>query len=529
MLKSTYIETGGELPIFKPPPEERGSKRKVRESRIGMDSKPPFYIDCCLAPTPSPLTPTQGDPVGYVARLKTATKHKELFGHGYAPSRSTAGGSGVPVTRLRSGVGASDSVAPGSGSGFGLGLGAGGLDGPSVGMLSVESSVALGGTLVSLSLSDTADDLRAQCAVADDVLVLAQLDAGRVPEEFLRRAALSRHLMVTVDLSNYGMGDAYGVCLGQGLSALPNLASLRLRDNRLTSASVAPIVHALASTLVRTLDLSKNDLRGAAVAALGNFFKLEASTSLEVLDIAHCRLSPQESTAFFAALTVNKNHLRHLSVAGNQIGTRHAAAVAQFIGEEDRCVLRALDLSSTDVGQPGAAQIGNALVRNKTIVYLNMNACGINDAGAQQLAVALTKLPAGGRLVNETLQVLGLARNSIQGVGSFVLAHAITGHPSMRELDLSYNPVIHYRNPSHATTSPLTSLPRRWRPPHRVGGRGRCPRADAEDGRWPHPLHRAPARLLLRPRRRVAGLRQPGHGLPVRVGHVRALLRRGAV
>ena len=31
VLKSTYIETGGELPIFKPPPEERGSKRKVRE------------------------------------------------------------------------------------------------------------------------------------------------------------------------------------------------------------------------------------------------------------------------------------------------------------------------------------------------------------------------------------------------------------------------------------------------------------------------------------------------------------------
>ena len=52
--------------------------------------------------------------------------------------------------------------------------------------------------------------------MAEDILVLAQLDAGRIPEEFLKHAAMSRHLMISINLSNYGMGDAYGTCLGQG-------------------------------------------------------------------------------------------------------------------------------------------------------------------------------------------------------------------------------------------------------------------------------------------------------------------------
>jgi hypothetical protein len=49
--------------------------------------------------------------------------------------------------------------------------------------------------------------------VAEDVLLLAQLDAGRIPEEFLQKASYSNHLHVTIDLSNYSIGDSQGICL----------------------------------------------------------------------------------------------------------------------------------------------------------------------------------------------------------------------------------------------------------------------------------------------------------------------------
>ena len=51
--------------------------------------------------------------------------------------------------------------------------------------------------------------------------------------------------------------------------------------------------------------------------------------------------------------------------------------------------------------------IANGLIRNQTIVYLNLHSCCITDIGAQHLAVALLKPPAGGRSYNTTLQVLG--------------------------------------------------------------------------------------------------------------------------
>lgn len=58
-------------------------------------------------------------------------------------------------------------------------------------------------------------ELVEQYRVAEDVLLLAQLDAGKIPEEFLQKASHSTHLHVTIDLSNYSIGDAHGLCLAR--------------------------------------------------------------------------------------------------------------------------------------------------------------------------------------------------------------------------------------------------------------------------------------------------------------------------
>ena len=64
-----------------------------------------------------------------------------------------------------------------------------------------------------LELIDDLPVLKEQHKVAEDVLLLAQLDAGRIPEEFFQKASMSQHLHVTVDLSAYGIGDTHGNCL----------------------------------------------------------------------------------------------------------------------------------------------------------------------------------------------------------------------------------------------------------------------------------------------------------------------------
>ena len=66
------------------------------------------------------------------------------------------------------------------------------------------------------STVDPGSDLQEQLKTAEDSLLLAQLDAGRIPSEFLQKASYSSHLQVTVDLSNFGIGDTHGLCLAQG-------------------------------------------------------------------------------------------------------------------------------------------------------------------------------------------------------------------------------------------------------------------------------------------------------------------------
>lgn len=68
--------------------------------------------------------------------------------------------------------------------------------------------------------------LEQQHRIAQDSLLLAQLSAGRIPEEFLQKAAHSPHMHVTVDLSNYGIGDTQGLCLSNRYDLLLGTGSL---------------------------------------------------------------------------------------------------------------------------------------------------------------------------------------------------------------------------------------------------------------------------------------------------------------
>ena len=121
--------------------------------------------------------------------------------------------------------------------------------------------------------------------LAIDKLLLAQLDQGVLPEMFIKRgrrvgngnedaidqADENDDECVTVDLSNYGIGDVRGLCLGRCLADIPSLQSLGLSENRLTSRSLPSIFRTLKSNNLLHLDLSFNDLHEGGSHALAGY------------------------------------------------------------------------------------------------------------------------------------------------------------------------------------------------------------------------------------------------------------------
>ena len=80
---------------------------------------------------------------------------------------------------------------------------------------------------------------------------------------------------------------------------------------------------------------------------------MRTNTGLQILDVSHCHLTPTEASGLFTSLITHKNSLEYLSVAGNKIGPKHTLPIAQYIGEPERCLLKYLDLSWTDIGETG--------------------------------------------------------------------------------------------------------------------------------------------------------------------------------
>ena len=112
---------------------------------------------------------------------------------------------------------------------------------------------------------------KAKHRYAQDVLLLAQMKVGVLPEQLIASGYDKNRNTISIDVSHYGLGDDHGKCLGLCLGKLDSLDTLKLGDNRLTSSSVPTIITHLTTQLLH-LDLSQNELHGAAAVALAQYF-----------------------------------------------------------------------------------------------------------------------------------------------------------------------------------------------------------------------------------------------------------------
>ena len=265
--------------------------------------------------------------------------------------------------------------------------------------------------------------------IAQDALILAQLEAGIVPQTFIRRSDNLEYL--DIDISNFGIGDKQGECLGHAIKGLKDLRKLNLEDNRLTSKSIPGIIgNAFVRALI-SLNLSSNMVHQEGARAISQLL-CDNQCVLTDLSLSKSGLTCSDLPPLLQGLRRDGSTGTSLNLSNNEIALQGSMTLSEVLSFE-HCAVRRLDLSWNKVGTEGAVAIANSLCKNNSLEVLLLTANGITDRGGQRLAVSLDE--------NTSLLELSLAQNNITGGSCFVFSKTISRHPKIGKLDLSFNPI----------------------------------------------------------------------------------------
>lgn len=264
---------------------------------------------------------------------------------------------------------------------------------------------------------------------ARDVLLMNQLRSGLIPERLLKRIPNSRNLVV-LHLSHFGLGDELGMCLGGCLSSLSMLDALGLCANRLTGKSISVILENLNVDMLNHIDLSENDMRGKATDSLVKLLSKE--NKLHILELSQTKLGLRDFSKLCIALAYKSCVIEELCISRNNLTAGSAKKFADLLVIRNNS-LKWVDASWNSFDGTAGAYIADALKSNNSLNYLDLSSNSLRDAGGQELAACLE--------FNKTLKVLLLNINGIGGNACFVFSKTLAKHPSMKQIDLSMNPL----------------------------------------------------------------------------------------
>lgn len=108
------------------------------------------------------------------------------------------------------------------------------------------------------------------------------------------------------------------------------------------------------------------------------------------------------------------------------IKTEHSKFIANRL--VNNFTVRSLDLSYNSIGDKGIFYLCMALEQNSTLANLNLDATGITDTGAADIAALLRSEK------NFSLEFLGLSQNSISYHGMALISEALENHTTLKTL-----------------------------------------------------------------------------------------------
>lgn len=309
-----------------------------------------------------------------------------------------------------------------------------------------------------------------QCSVGEEGAVLFG--------EFLGGCASLR----SVTMAHFGLRAAGVAAMLKGALACKTLTSLSLAYSNVTqSEGVVALLQG--SESLRELNIEGNSLEaGGAVAVVEAALKRGL---LQRLLLASTKLHPQDVQSICSLLETSNQSLSFINLGRNKCDGATAKSIAHLLGRaeervlEEICLtacslkdadvveianalehnvsLKSIDLSDNyEMAEPAARALANMLLKNTTLQSLNVGLSSIGNAGCIALLETLkpnrtlTALDMWNSMSNDwldvcnvaadvlpkncTLRSLALNGRLIFSNGALVLARALKGHKSLREL-----------------------------------------------------------------------------------------------
>ena len=247
--------------------------------------------------------------------------------------------------------------------------------------------------------------------------------------------------LTTLNLDNTGIVVAAG--LAKAIKASSTLTYLNLASNELYPAEARALARALASSVLKRLNLSDNQICGVHMCGSGTYTSvginalaevLKVSSSLKSLDLNGNSIRDEGAVAIAQAAQCN-DKLESLGLGRNGIRFAGAIEVAKYIRFSS--ALQNLDLSSNNLTNWGTDSlklgitIAEALKVSSDLKNLDMSFNNLNEDAALSIVRAARH--------QDKVEVLGLAMCRIGSAGAAVLADYISFSSALKNLDLTYN------------------------------------------------------------------------------------------
>lgn len=314
------------------------------------------------------------------------------------------------------------------------------------------STISLLTSLQSLNLSGnllTTIDLSSNAAIRDLKLGTNQLSTiGGLTTTLLNLRALNieNNQFSTIDLSNQFL-----------------LEDLNIKDNQFSEISLTSNINLISlnasGNAFSALDLSTNlDLRELIIA--NNQFTSFAPTSnlqlpndplnfqLEVFDVSGNNITAVQASDFgrmslLLSLDVSNNNISTINISpltnlenlNASNNNKDPNSGFHSLNTDTNINLTSLDLSDNAISRVDLSSISGVTFTNNTnLVSLNLSGNLIGDATVTSVTLIhnlLAGIDPGAPSANDTLQILNLSRNRIDGI--------TFANQAMRDLDLSYN------------------------------------------------------------------------------------------
>ena len=219
--------------------------------------------------------------------------------------------------------------------------------------------------------------------------------------------------------------------LAKVVSSMTRLELLGLGNNPIGSGGAVQVIKALIGSEAKGLGLPRTEIGVPDCEALCELLK--SSHSLQFLYIDDNNLSSQSVGSIITGLSHN-NSLTELNISNSHFSIENVANIASVLGDQSKCTWTELILKNCHISSEGAHELASALCNNISLKKLSLSHNPIGGVeGVTALATALVK--------NKTLTWLELRNCYITGQGASELATALCKNSTLNNLNLNGNPI----------------------------------------------------------------------------------------